>query len=73
MSAVDCAVRCDIGVRFIVVEYLDGGTLRQRLDAAGGGLGFWPACKHALELASVLRYMHNDAVPGRQASRLFIS
>lgn len=53
---------------FIVMEYLDGGTLRQRLDAAGGGLGFWPAMKHALELASVLRYMHEEAIPGRQVN-----
>lgn len=49
---------------FIVVEYLDRGTLRQRLDAARGGLGFWPAVRHALELASAMKYLHYEAIPG---------
>lgn len=50
------------------MEYLEGGTLRRRLDAVGGGLGFWPAAKHALELAAVMKYMHEEAIPERQAT-----
>ncbi|CAM9508580.1 unnamed protein product, partial [Hapterophycus canaliculatus] len=34
------------------------------MDAARGGLGFWPALRHATELASVMRYLHDEAIPG---------
>jgi len=51
--------------RFIMIEFLDGGTLRARLDAARGGLGFWPAVRHAMQLASVMRYLHTEAIPGK--------
>lgn len=34
------------------------------MDNARGGLGFWPAIRHAMQLASVMRYLHNDAIPG---------
>ncbi|CAN0350127.1 unnamed protein product, partial [Ectocarpus fasciculatus] len=46
------------------MEYLNRGTLRARMDAARGGLGFWPGVRHATELASVMRYLHDDAMPG---------
>eukprot|EP00903_Cladosiphon_okamuranus_P008082 g7793.t2 len=52
------------GKTFMVIEFLDGGTLRARMDAARGGLGFWPGMWHATELASVMKYLHNDAIPG---------
>lgn len=45
------------------MEYLEDGTLRRRLDAARGGLGFWPAVRHALELAKAMRYLHKEALP----------
>lgn len=47
-----------------MIEFLDGGTLRARMDAARGGLGFWPGVRHATELASVMNYLHNHAIPG---------
>lgn len=46
------------------MEYLNRGTLRARMDAARGGLGFWPGVRHAMELASVMTYLHDDAMPG---------
>ncbi|CAM9501529.1 unnamed protein product [Scytosiphon promiscuus] len=52
------------GKTFMAIEYLDRGTLRARMDAARGGLGFWPALRHATELASVMRYLHEEAIPG---------
>ncbi|CAB1099599.1 unnamed protein product [Ectocarpus sp. CCAP 1310/34] len=52
------------GRTFVVMEYLDRGTLRARMDAARGGLGFWPGVRHAVELASVMAYLHDDAMPG---------
>lgn len=51
--------------RFIVMEYLDGGTLRQRLDANMGGLGFWTGVRYALQMASAMKYLHDEAIPDR--------
>ncbi|CAM9561494.1 unnamed protein product [Choristocarpus tenellus] len=53
------------GKSFAALEFLVGGTLRERLDRCGGGLGLKAGMKYGQQLASALEYLHDQALHGK--------
>jgi serine/threonine protein kinase len=49
--------------KFIIVEYLYGGTLDQMISLHKLGLPIQSALTIASELAAALKYLHNDVDP----------
>ena len=53
------------GTAYYVMEYIDGGTLRERIDKQGGALAESDAIRYVRQIANALGYMH-----GKQMNHL---
>ena len=60
----------DDGVAFIVMEYLSGETLRQRLDNRGGKLTQEDAMRLCRQMASALAAAHEKGIVHRDQSQI---
>jgi serine/threonine-protein kinase len=55
----------DSNTHFLVLEYLEGQTLTQRLTEAGGMLPIEEACDYALQVAAGLQHAHEKGIVHR--------
>ena len=58
-------VACDQNTHFLVLEYVDGETLAEKLAAAGGRLPVGEACAYAVQAAAGLQHAHEKGVAHR--------
>ncbi len=69
VAVYDCGRDPDTGLAYIVMDYCSGGTLRDRLERAKGGLPVPEACTIAADIAHALAYVqanglvHRDVKP----------
>ena len=53
------------GIAFLVMEFLDGGTLRQKLEALGGRFTAERAMRLCRQMAAGLQEAHNKGIVHR--------
>jgi serine/threonine-protein kinase len=65
VHAFDIDIDRDSNTHFLVLEYLEGQTLTQRVTEAGGVLSIEEACDYAIQVAAGLQHAHEKRIVHR--------